>query len=388
MDILLAFDDGYAPHAAALCNSLIANNPRRTFSFHVFFRTLGGGNRELLQAWLEGKGQKTCFYEVPAELCAHFLVPQNGYFTEDSYFRLLCAELLPKHIQRILYLDPDIVTLKSLAELWDTDLRGYALAAVQASDPERMKQKQELPALSGNALNLNAGVLLINLEYWRDNNVGGQLSDFCRTLTQAPQFVDQDVLNAVLVGRWKELPLKYNRRWLIHAPSKMADTVICHFTGAGRQKPWYADSVSPYKDLYALYRRGTPWGAAPLPYYESRPIAVPETAVAENEDGASNGPRSKSLGALGRVKRGAKNAIKRVGGFFLNPVINRIANRTATRYVEFAEPRFFAAMEAMEKRMNACLGEMVAFELYRNAADRLEPPPESGIAEKQEMATE
>ena len=164
------------------------------------------------------------------------------------YFRLLAPRVLPAHIKKILYLDSDVIVRGSLRELWNTDLSGHALAAVADAfwDP-----KAELPYLDmpEGAKYFNSGVILINLDYWRQNNVCERAIAFIRDNPTKVNYYDQDALNAILVDCWINLPAIWNQHIL--------NPTIVHFIGD--HKPWQWSAKHAYKVDYHRYRLKTPW---------------------------------------------------------------------------------------------------------------------------------
>src|SRR3546814_5205985 len=81
--------------------------------------------------------------------------------TLATYYRLVMHHMLPAHVQRIFYLDSDIVVRKCLSEIYDIDLDGYLFAGVEDSLSLHYNRKFGLPET---AAHINAGVTLVNLE--------------------------------------------------------------------------------------------------------------------------------------------------------------------------------------------------------------------------------
>ena len=105
---------------------------------------------------------------------------------------------------------------------------------------------------------------------WKEENVGDQAIDFLEKNPGA--YYDQDALNAVVNGRWKSLPLKYNamgplleNKFLINQTyfehmevlEARNNPIVIHYTG--RRKPWYYKSRNPYQWLYWKYLALTPY---------------------------------------------------------------------------------------------------------------------------------
>jgi lipopolysaccharide biosynthesis glycosyltransferase len=163
--------------------------------------------------------------------------------------------LSPK-IDKILYLDSDIIVRRSLTELWNTDITNRALAA--ASTPYEDDARRALGLAAGIEC-FNSGVMLINLEFWRRNDVPDKAISFARNNPEAVQYWDQDALNAVLVHQWIDIPSCWNWREWRRGPTSDSgvEPAIVHFFTA--DKPWHWSNTHPFKSEYHEYRRRTPW---------------------------------------------------------------------------------------------------------------------------------
>lgn len=138
----------------------------------------------------------------------------NRYRNYLIYYRLKIAEVLPK-AQRALYLDADTLVNCDIRELYTIDLDNKVLGAVKdfgAFYKERIlptKSKNGTPYdFSSHDFYFNSGVLLIDLQKWREENIEAKCLEFLRTYyTKCP---DQDALNAVCKENIKEIDFAYN----------------------------------------------------------------------------------------------------------------------------------------------------------------------------------
>jgi lipopolysaccharide biosynthesis glycosyltransferase len=100
------------------------------------------------------------------------------------------------------------------------------------------------------SLYFNSGVMLINVGEWRRRKI----PDACIALVEKHQFVahDQDALNCVLRGQWRELPERWNYQ-LYERHEWPADCALLHYSG--RNKPWHCGYPSgarkPFRDALA-----------------------------------------------------------------------------------------------------------------------------------------
>ena len=168
-------------------------------------------------------------------------------YTEAASLRLLLPELLPE-LDRILYLDCDIIVRQDLARLWEeTDLGDNYLGAVYEAAIEG--QAERFRALGCDpAKYFNSGFLLLNLKQMREENVSEKLLEACRV--PYLEFPDQDALNQVCQGRVLPLSPLYNSIRTFFIPKYKPDFVrqygeelwqrvqreaTIHYTGG---KPW------------------------------------------------------------------------------------------------------------------------------------------------------
>ena len=116
--------------------------------------------------------------------------------------------MLNSDIDKVLYLDSDIVVDKSLETLWNSNISNYAVGCV--TDMSEAKHDYNRLDFDPKLGYFNAGVLLINLKYWRDHHI---IDEFVNIIINHPEMIeqhDQDVLNIVLCKNKFTLPLTYN----------------------------------------------------------------------------------------------------------------------------------------------------------------------------------
>jgi lipopolysaccharide biosynthesis glycosyltransferase len=125
-----------------------------------------------------------------------------------GYSRLLVAELL-KDIDKIIYLDCDTIVLSDLKELFMTDIENYYIAAVEdAGHKYNIKYYSEF--YKNFKIYINAGVLLINLKLWRENNILTKLINSIEENKEKIMLGDQDAINLVCKDKIKVLDFSYN----------------------------------------------------------------------------------------------------------------------------------------------------------------------------------
>jgi lipopolysaccharide biosynthesis glycosyltransferase len=259
MEVLCGCDERYLPHAATMLCSLLEHNT--VGRIHFFYSSIASPELAKLKSLVARYQTVITFYEMVAADFQGLRV--DKYVSIAVYYRILAPRLLPADINKILYLDSDLIVRRSLKKLWDTDLTDQALAAVPDYGyyGEEAGKALGLPA---GAKYFNSGVLLINLQFWRQNNILERTINFVKTNPERVPYWDQDALNAILVHHWIELPEYWNTQsmaineWLCTSMTRAGmDAAIVHFTAT--VKPWHWASKSPFKHEYHEYRLKTPW---------------------------------------------------------------------------------------------------------------------------------
>jgi len=199
----------------------------------------------------------------------------NYYLTEDkrfyglpvlggysTYYRLLIPELLTKKIKKALYLDCDTLVEDDLSEIFSLDLSNKALAATEditmvKTDFKMLKKRLKIPK---NKSYFNAGVMMLNLEYFRKKKLVKKIILFMKKNIEKIILHDQDGLNAVLKNEWVKLPEYYNHLLitfdLFYKPK--VHPKIVHFAGF---KPEMIKIIQPgniYCKKYYEYLALTP----------------------------------------------------------------------------------------------------------------------------------
>lgn len=194
-----------------------------------------------------------------------------------AYFRLFMADVLPKSINKILYLDCDTMVCKSLDELFQYELRGACGAVAEPTAP-LMKNKIELEKKD---LYFNSGVLFIDLKKWRDNNITQKYIVYIEEKKGMISFEDQGVINHVLHKQIDILPFKYNvttqyydfgydgfnmmkKDYNVYGKDEVENALknpwIVHFTNSfASERPWVNGSSHKFKNEWINIRQETEW---------------------------------------------------------------------------------------------------------------------------------
>lgn len=263
IEIACNIDKNFIEHCAVTLVSIYENNKRGDIRVHIVSPGDLGKGRAMLERLTADYGNKICFYEPRAEMLEGFTIKKFGKrITLATYYRLMLAELLPASIDRVLYLDCDIVVRGSLEEFWNTTLEGRSAACIKDIGSDELSRYDILkyPAEDGY---FNAGVMLVNLDYWRTHGIWDKCLDYYRKYPERIRFNDQDLLNCVLHDTKVFVPLKWNMQDGFYrygmdkkaaSPAeyleKLRNPVILHYTN---RKPWDYDAQHPLRHEYFRY---------------------------------------------------------------------------------------------------------------------------------------
>jgi lipopolysaccharide biosynthesis glycosyltransferase len=206
-----------------------------------------------------------------------------------SLFRLRMGTLLPQSIERVIFLDADVVVRRPLDELWETDLDGCALAAVRDSMVLWAGGLEGFPwqelGIAPDVPYFNAGVMVIDMDRWRTQRIGERALELL-SRHRFP-FGDQCALNAALSGQSAQIAPQWNLQsgtfsgecplaCVVESQAALAsavdDPAIVHFTHSLVRKPWQYNCTHPYRDLWFEYLDLTNWHGwrPPVPTRPSR----------------------------------------------------------------------------------------------------------------------
>lgn len=278
INIVLASDDNYAQHVAVLAASVLSNTKAQV-NIHLLSDAISKERLTLINNTVQSWGSTLHVYDMSSYDCFDNLFT-SGHISKAAYFRLDIANILPEEVNKVIYMDVDLLVLRDIAELWQYDLQGRPLAAVPdygiIASRRLMKQKQNVIGLQLHSKYFNSGVVIMDLEQWRKHGYAKQVIELAAA-GNLPHH-DQDALNKVFMGNWIALPLKWNvippvfnlfSKILFNgdlrknAIAARKDKAILHF--AGRYKPWEFDLHMGFNDAYYFYLQQTKFSNVKMP---------------------------------------------------------------------------------------------------------------------------
>lgn len=259
MNIALCTDENFSIPALVCITSVLENNKEEDCHIYVLTDGLSDKARDKFSKLSDIYGQKIDIMNIDKHIFDGLIV--NERFPISMYYRFLLPETLPE-VDKILYLDCDIIVRHSLRGMYETDLTDKGIAAVVAQSCDDIVWANQLKLSSAY---FNSGVLLMNLEYWRQNCSFGRLVEWIANNSDKCNLPDQNALNVVFDGNVEYLDYSYNYQegWFNIETSKVhyskwneivnsgEEPVIVHFCEA--EKPWFVECENPYKTEWKMY---------------------------------------------------------------------------------------------------------------------------------------
>ncbi|QIE55206.1 glycosyltransferase family 8 protein [Pikeienuella piscinae] len=252
VNIVMAFDEAFAPYAAVALSTVLENyadrRPLRLFA--LVERALSAPHRERFAALQAIHPFE--LREIPVDGGAYSGLRTTPGISVATFFRLRMHLLLPEDVGRVVYLDGDIVVRRNLAELFDFDMTNAALAGVEDSISRRYVDKL---GQHPDTRHINAGVMVVNLDALRNIAFEDLVADFLRAKRYVLTLGDQEVFTGILGLRTVPAPLAWNVHGAMFDPEWGAENVGVSNDMDPRE---YAEAVGAPAIIHYTYMR-KPW---------------------------------------------------------------------------------------------------------------------------------
>ena len=285
MHIVYASDDKFAEILGVSVTSLLENNKdMHRIVIYILDSGITAENHQKLESlcasypnaeivWLPAK-------DISKELSVNVNLDRGSL---SQYARLFVSSVLPSDVERVLYLDCDIIIAQSLRPLWTLDMQEKTIAALM--DAFSTNYRKNI-ALQPDDIMFNSGVMLIDLTRWKQLHIEQKLMDFIKSRRGQIQQGDQGALNAILsrdtycfapkfnsvtifydftykeMLRYRKPPKFYSEKQVLEA---IEHPVIIHFTTSFlSERPWIEGCQHRYVSEWMRYKAMSPWKDTPL----------------------------------------------------------------------------------------------------------------------------
>ena len=265
MNLLFSINRKFVPLWAQCMATILRHGGADRYDLYVLHSDLTRADQDQMNQVLRPADSCTLI-QVPDSLFQGF--PVSGRYPLQIYYRLAAPLLLPRELDRILYLDVDTVILNSLAPLYTSDFGGAGFMACSHTRKFMDKVNQARLGLEEAVPYLNSGVLLMNLEQLRQMVRLEDIRDYAERYRRRLILPDQDILTALFGNRALVLDSRiYNmtdRLFLrcgavpgtrLSLDWVRRNTVVVHYLG--KPKPWQKNYIGPlgcfYREERALF---------------------------------------------------------------------------------------------------------------------------------------
>ena len=197
-------NDGYVPYICVTINSIIVNNKDYSVTIHVLSDYISPKGMRLLNE-VVSKGNANLQVHIVDDTILKGLKDTWSIYT---WYRVLLPKVLSEDVHRVLYLDADTLVTADVSDLFKMDMTEKAIAgsidilSFDSETFERCKYEPEKKYLC-------AGVMLMNLDYWRENELTKKIVEWGKENDARIKFPDQDTINYICRNNKIILPMRY-----------------------------------------------------------------------------------------------------------------------------------------------------------------------------------
>lgn len=275
-NICFSLDNNYCEQlSVAIVSILKSAKKNEKFNFIVLNDKISQENKEIIENLKSFKDFTIKFIDLDINEFSDFPIIKEDNekykgccITRAAYFKYKLASLLD-NIDKVLYLDCDLIVQDSLAKLYNFDIKDHYAAMTEDVKGKSMAAHFKISNY------YNSGVMLINLKKWREDNLEEK---FLNCTNQNREFIlwaDQDVFNIVMEGKIKTLPSIWNYQFFLQDThdqdnflNSCSEYKILHY--AGSEKPWTCIYNHAVFDKYYKILEQTPYGEKILAYNQKK----------------------------------------------------------------------------------------------------------------------
>lgn len=262
MNILISVNRNYFEAAIIMLRSLFYNNSGYDFTIYLFHSELDDKRLEIIRRLIENHNGILVIQKIDDAILKDIPV---ALLSKETYYRLMAPSLLPNDLDRILYLDIDMLITGDIKGLYEAEFGNNLFMAVPDTSNGVELFKKKLRLRKHNVY-INAGVLLFNLKKLREEFDLETALNFAKKNPDKVPNCDQDVINGLYNDRIGHLDWSYNYEARFHSIKEvlcypfvyhktLQQIRIIHYMGS--KKPWKKDFDGKYLREYCKYSINT-----------------------------------------------------------------------------------------------------------------------------------
>ncbi|AEB30471.1 hypothetical protein CAR_c18140 [Carnobacterium sp. 17-4] len=249
MNLLFTLNENYLDPLFTALHSIFRSNDKEKMTIYLMHQNIPKNRISEVDQFVKGNGHT--FFPVDCKKLFLEEVVVNRYYSIEMYYRLLAPFVLPIELERILYLDPDIINLRSFSSFYKQDFEGKLFVATTHDYATKWIQpinNIRLGTLSSEDY-FNTGVILMNLTLIRSTRNLEEITTAIKINKNWLVLPDQDIFNHLYWNEVKEadwriynldarfysqlkrvFPRKFSIEWVEEK------VVFIHY--CGKHKPW------------------------------------------------------------------------------------------------------------------------------------------------------
>lgn len=255
MNIIININRSYVKQASTLLYSILKNNNSQ-ISLYVMNTDLSNDDfASLDRVALQFEKERCSITNLKMDdSVLQNCYVKNGRWPMTVYYRLFAPFLLPA-LDRVLYLDSDMVVDGSLEPLYNLYMGNNMIAGVPDDVVCQKGEFHKRLNLSDNHVYVNSGMILFNIRRILEKLTIEDINRIIQKNQNNLFYPDQDILNIMYTNYISVVDYGYN--WIC-IPGRNNETnkvVIYHFGGEKEYKPWNAMYIGKHSDIFWKYAR-------------------------------------------------------------------------------------------------------------------------------------
>ena len=261
-NILVNINKGYIRHFLAMINSLALNNQASQFDVYIMHSDLQDEDKGYIRTMTQANINPIYIYMDSALFKG---APKVKRYPYEIYYRIFAPIMLPESVDRILYLDSDMIVHNNIDELYNMNFEGnYFIACTQIRSFMQWFNRIRL-TVGKNHYYINTGVMVMNIKELRGVIDTDKIFKFIKSNGWRMCLYDQDVIFKffgdkirLVDPRFYNLSDRYIMFYNMRKPKHKIDAdwvannnVIIHYLG--KNKPWKDNYKGILKNYYHTY---------------------------------------------------------------------------------------------------------------------------------------
>lgn len=274
MNIAYACDDNYITHTGISMLSLFDQN-QKIDQITIYLISVNISEENIYHIQEIACKYKRKLVVIPfKELCPDLKLASVGRHIETVYAKLFFGNL--ENVDKIIYLDSDIIINDSLQEMWEVDMGDNYFGLVKTIT----KDYSEKLGLKISDIFFNDGVAIVNAKKLREDDMQKKFLAFIDSYHGNPPVLSEGTINVVCKDKIQVIHPKFNfgASFLMYDNKSMSimaneseyypdnminearkSPVVIHYLAGWFKRPWEIGCTHPLKGNYLDYKKQTIW---------------------------------------------------------------------------------------------------------------------------------